>query len=334
MAEFVTILLPVFNAAATLDACLRSVQRQSLRDWRLLLIDDGSSDASAQIAAAAARSDPRIHFLSEPHRGLIETLCIGLNLVQTPYVARMDADDLMHRDRLKRQRAELIADPTLDLVGSHVRLFPRDDLTDGRRAYEEWLSTIRTPADVKRDLFVECPLVHPTWLARTATLKRIGYRDRGWPEDYDLLLRLILSGGRAGVVPQRLLSWRNGAQRLSSTSDRYAIPRFTDCRADALASSFLQSSEGYNLWGYGHTGRQLRKALATHGKTMRGLIELHPGRIGQRIHGAEVVLPEQIDRLSKLPLIVSVAGLSVRQRIRQQLTEMGLRDGSEFVCAA
>lgn len=334
MADIVTILLPFLNASATLASCLRSIQRQSDPDWRLLLLNDGSRDESLAIATAAAANDPRIDLRDEPHRGLVETLNLGLQQVHSPFVARMDADDLMHRDRLRDQRSALLADPTLDLVGSHVRIFPRDQLTDGRRQYEGWLTSMRSAADIERDRFVECPLAHPTWFARTETLKRIGYEDHGWPEDYDLLLRLIADGGHVSTVPRRLLSWRNGPQRLSKTSPRYQLQRFTACRANALARSFLASTPGYNLWGYGHTGRQLRKALEAHGKKMHGLVELHPGRIGQRIHGAEVVAPEEIERLPRRPLIVSVAGLNARSQIREQLDQMGLREGVDFVCAA
>ena len=88
------------------------------------------------------------------------------------------------------------------------------------------------------------------------------------------------------------------------------------------------------MWGYGATGRALRAALAVHGKQMWGLIDLHPGRLGQRIHGAPVVAPAELDRLPRHKLIVSVAGAGARKLIRAQLAARGWTEGRDFVCAA
>src|SRR5437762_848872 len=114
-----------------------------------------------------------------------------------------------------------------------------------------------SPAHVERDAFIECPVAHPTLMIRRAALLAFGYRDRGWPEDYDLVLRILQSGGRIGVVPQRLLHWRDGASRLSRTSEKYSIAAFVECKAEFLANGFLASSDRYLLWGFGDTGKAL-----------------------------------------------------------------------------
>src|SRR5205085_494524 len=82
----------------------------------------------------------------------------GLAHCRAPLVARMDADDLMHRDRLAAQIAALRADPGLVAVGCHVRLFPRAGLTEGLRAYERWLNGIDSAERLRAEAFVECPL--------------------------------------------------------------------------------------------------------------------------------------------------------------------------------
>ncbi len=78
----------------------------------------------------------------------------------------------------------------------------------------------------------------------------------------------------------------------------------------------------------------MRRALAGHGKQLSGLIEIHPGRLGQRIHGAPVVAPDEIDRLPCHPLIVSVAGATARHTIRSKLKDLGRVEGRDFICAA
>jgi hypothetical protein len=240
----------------------------------------------------------------------------------------------MHRDRLALQLAALGRHPELAGVGCHVRIFPRSGLTEGRRTYESWLNNIRSAEDVAREAFVECPIAHPSLVVRRDVVADLGWRDRGWPEDYDLVLRLLAAGHELGVVPQRLLAWRDGAERLSRTAPEYTIDRFTACKAAFLAEGLLAGRADYILWGYGDTGRTLRSALLVHGKQPSHIVELHPGRLGQRIHGAPVVAPEAIPDLPALPLVASVAGAEARGKIRSALAAMGRCEGRDYVCAA
>ena len=255
----ISVLLPAFDAELTLAAALASVQRQTETRWECLVVDDGSRDGTREIALAVARSDARVRVLSRPHGGIVSALQAGLAECRAPLVARMDADDLMSRRRLELQRTALEQAPELTAVGCHVRLFPRRHLRARRIDYERWLGSIRTPDDVQREAFVECPIAHPTLVIRKRALDEFGYRDAAWPEDYDLLLRLLHAGHRIGVVPRRLLHWRDGPSRLSRTSDRYAISAFVQCKAEFLARGFLARGERYLLWGFGDTGRRLRK---------------------------------------------------------------------------
>ncbi len=333
-APAVSVLLPVFDAAATLEVCLRSVARQTEARFECWIVDDGSTDGSLELAHACARRDARFRVLALEHRGLVATLTSGLARCRAPLVARMDADDVMHRERLALQRAALDGDPTLAAVGSHVRCFPRAGLRAGMRAYERWLNAIDSAERVRLDAFIECPIAHPTLMIRRDVTAHMGYRDAGWPEDYDLVLRLLEADLRIGVVPRRLLGWRQGEKRLSKRDPRYATERFTECRAAFLARSFLAKSDRYLLWGYGGTGRRLRAALAEHDKRPAAIIELHPGRLGQTIHGARVIAPDEIRCPLPHPLVVSVAGDEARKLIRAHLAELGLRDGRDFFCAA
>ncbi len=330
----VAVLIPVRDAEATLSACLESLRRQALTRWECVLVDDGSRDGSAQLAAAAAAADPRFRVLRRPPRGIVAALNDGLRACRAPWVARMDADDLMHRERLARQLAALEADPTLAGVGCHVRLFPRTDLGEGIRAYEDWLNAVDGPEAVAREAFVECPIAHPTLVARRDTLLHHRWRDTPWPEDYDLVLRLLASGERLGVVPERLLSWRQGEGRLSRRDPRYGIDRFTACKAAFLAWGFLLETPEYILWGYGGTGRALRRALARLERHPTHIVELHPGRLGQTIHGAPVVGPEALATLPRRPIVASVSGRGPRAQIRARLASMGFVEGSDFVVAA
>jgi len=297
-------------------------------------VDDGSGDAGPALLEAAAAHDPRFTLVRGAGRGLVDSLNAGLDHCRAPAVARMDADDWMHRDRLREQLALLDAAPELAAVGARVRLFPRAGLSPGRRRYESWLNALGGAESVRRDAFVECPIAHPTLMIRTRILQEFGYRAMGWPEDYDLVLRLLGEGHGLAIHPRRLLGWRDSPGRLSRQAPEYGLERFTACKAAHLASGPLKPAHSYLLWGYGSTGRALRRALLAHGKAPSHIIEVHPRRLGQRIHGAPVVGPEAIPSLPRHPILVSVAGSGPRSEIRRALAAMGRREGRDFFCAA
>jgi glycosyltransferase involved in cell wall biosynthesis len=330
----VSILLPARDAVATLNACLASIRRQTESRWECVLVDDGSTDGTLELARRAAAADPRIRVVARPHGGLVAALNAGLEACRAELVARMDADDLMHRRRLAEQLALLRDEPGLDAVGCHVRLFPRALLGPGLREYEAWINTVDDPDAIRREAFVECPLAHPTLMIRRDLLTRLRYRDRGWPEDYDLLLRLLLDGRGLGVLPRRRLLWRHGAGRLSLHSAAYADESFTRCKAAFLAGGFLAREPLYLLWGYGATGRAIAGELERHGKRPSHIVELHPGRIGNRIRGAEVIAPDRLASVPRLPLLVSVAGSKPRQKIRRFLDRAGFAETRDFICVA
>jgi glycosyltransferase involved in cell wall biosynthesis len=333
----VSLLMPVRDAEATLPACLESIRRQRGPSWECVAVDDGSSDGSAACLARAQAEDPRFRTLSQGPSGIVAALQHGLRHCRGEYVARMDADDVMLSRRLALQVRALAEQPELAGVGCHVRLFPRGPELAGRRLYEAWLNSLRSPHDVARDAFVECPLAHPTFMLRRSILERHGYRDQGWPEDYDLLLRLLADGLKLGVVPQRLLCWRDGASRLSRTSSTYAIDRFTACKAHYLAHGLLQQADRYVLWGYGNTGRLLARALLPHGKRPSVIIEVHPRRLGQRILGVPVVSPAELPRIMserRIPIVASVARAGPRAEVRAMLDGFGYVELQDYVCAA
>ncbi len=348
----VSVLMPARDAEATLDATLRSVRRQRGVHWECIVVDDGSDDATADVVRRHARADPRVHLIVQERLGLVPALERGRAACRAPFVARMDADDVMHRDRLAIQRAALLDAGDLAGVGCRVRLFPQASRGPGMARYERWINAVAGRDDagrldaeaVAREAFVECPLAHPTWMLRRAVLDAHGYRDRGWPEDYDLLLRLLAAGERLASVPRRLLAWRLGAGAHSRTDARYGLDRFTACKAAFLAQGLLAASPAWVLWGHGDTGRALRSALAAHGRTPAAIVEVHPGRIGQVIGGAPVIAPAQLPgeraRLSAagdgsaVPVIASVSGAAARGQIRVALDGMGLAETLDYIMAA
>jgi glycosyltransferase involved in cell wall biosynthesis len=335
----VSVLMPVFDAVATLPLALESIRRQRGVDFECIAVDDGSRDGSSELLERLAREDARFRVLRVEHGGIVPALNRGLALCRGAAVARMDADDVMRSGRLAAQLELLTARPELTGAGCHVRSFPRRALSEGRRRYERWLNSLTSELDVLRDALVECPLAHPTLMLRREVLQRFGYQDRGWPEDYDLILRLLRAGHLLGVVPRRLLAWRDTPARLSRRSSVYTADRFVALKAEHLARGVLAGHERYVLWGYGDTGNALCRALLGHGRRPHAIVEVHPRRIGQRIQGARVVPREGVLEARRLggtvlPIVVSVAHAGPRSEVRAALTQLGLRELVDYFVAA
>ncbi len=180
MTPTLTIGLPVLDAARFLEDALRSVFAQTFSDWELIAIDDGSSDGSAAILQRL--KDRRVRTLADgEHRGLGARLNQVVSLAAGKYIARMDADDLMHPERLARQLAFLEANHDSDLVGCGLISFD---------AEERPISVRRLPAlhaQITADPLRGFAIAHATVLGRTEWWKKYRYNERSRGcEDWEL----------------------------------------------------------------------------------------------------------------------------------------------------
>jgi len=205
----VTILMPVYNGEKFLHAAITSVLRQTERDFELLLIDDGSTDCSVQIATEF--EDPRIRIVrNEKNLGLVPTLNRGLDEARAPFIARADADDLNHPVRLERQ-LDAIEKSGAAVVGSDVFLI------DGAGKYRGKWRTARTSRGLNWDLGFRCCFAHGSVLFRSNAVKEVGgYRDSARSEDWDLWSRLAMAGHQLTSVPAFLMKYRQHAASITS----------------------------------------------------------------------------------------------------------------------
>ena len=351
----VEVIVAARNAEATLASSLRSVQRQMLGEWRCWVVDDHSTDQTFPIAKRFAQQDSRFCVLSNPatvdpnaqeslHR-LVEARNAAIAACSTPWLAIHDADDVMHQDRLRAQ-LDLAEEQNLDVVACAVRYFPRRALGEGMQRYEGWLNQ-QTPERLSLERFVEMPAAHPALIMKRDLVQQVGaYQDNGWPEDYDLYLRLIAGGAKVGTVSRRLLAWRIREQSTSRNHPSYTLAAFAKCRAHYLANDYLGQQPQYVLWGYGGTGRELARNLKQVGKEPSAILELHPGRIGQRILGVPVFSPQQYFVSPQFianpstPIVASVSGQRARTLIRAFFKDLStqlnrsFKEGVDFIFAA
>ena len=151
----VTILMPFYNADETLTECLESIQKQTETNFELLAIDDGSSDYSLGVFQEIQSQDSRFRLLTPGKVGFVNALNLGLANLNTPLVARMDADDIMAPTRLEKQLQFMHNHPDIALVASMVNLFPEEEIHDGLREYIHWQNGCITPEDIANEIYWE-----------------------------------------------------------------------------------------------------------------------------------------------------------------------------------
>jgi cellulose synthase/poly-beta-1,6-N-acetylglucosamine synthase-like glycosyltransferase len=331
----VSVLLPVRDGGPHLAEAIASLEAQTLGDFEVLAVDDGSTDDTPEVLAAWAARDPRVRVLGQPHSGIVAALERARAAARGDYLARMDADDVCEPTRLEEQLALMQGDRTLVACGCGVEYFPLASVRDGARRYEEWLNALVTPGAVARAIFVECPLAHPTFFLRASTVAEVGgYRDAGWAEDYDLLLRLWGAGGRLGTVPRTLLRWREGPGRLSRTDTRYAPAAFLACKVHHLRRTLLRGRDGVVVWGAGPVGKAAAQALLEAGTPVRAFVEVDRRKIGQEIHRAPVLDTDTALEIGGVLHLAAVGQPGARERLRETLGGAGLKELADFVAIA
>jgi glycosyltransferase involved in cell wall biosynthesis len=213
----VSVLMPVHNGMPYLPAALESVLAQTFRYFELIVINDASTDTTAEALADYAAKDERVRLLrNRENLGVAGTLNVGLSAARGELIAIMHADDLSLRHRLERQVQFLDGHPDYVLVGTHFDVIDaagrvRRTAADPTEYWElDWLAHFRTPVG------------HPTamfraWLVREKRLRyNSGYRAA---EDTDFWMR-VLQYGKSANLPIPLVQYRMHAQNITS--------RFTD----------------------------------------------------------------------------------------------------------
>lgn len=159
----ITIGLPFYNDQEYLDLAIESIFAQSTSDWKLILVDDGSTDMSCEIANRAT-VDPRVSLVRDgENKGLARRLNEIIDMTETKYLARMDADDIMHPDRLAKQLEIMEANEDIDVLGSNAFVIDGQNSIVGLR--------VQYGASIKRVK----GFIHPSILIRTEWAKANKY---------------------------------------------------------------------------------------------------------------------------------------------------------------
>lgn len=330
MPSAVSVLLPVRNAAGTLPEALESLQAQTLANWELVAVDDGSNDATPDLLASAARNDARIRVVRQDALGLVAALNRGWAEAQALLIARMDADDRCHPERLELQVRWMREHPDTGLVGSQVEYTAYDPYAHGYRRHVEWLNGLTTHEAMAAGRFIDSPLAHPSVLFRRDLASRHGnYREGDFPEDYELWLRWFDAGVCMEKIPHPLLVWRDSPGRLSRTDPRYRPEAFARLKALWFAAWWKREAAGRHvwLWGAGLESRKRARPLLQQNLPCTAWIDIDPRKIGRELYGLPIHPVEVLPPPEQAVVLVLAGAWDVREIILTQLRTRGFEKG-------
>lgn len=328
----ISTVMPVRNCGQWLRPAVDSILDQSFEDFELIIVDDNTTDGSVQ----SLPSDPRIRILRHDASGIVSSLNHGLLNAKGRFIARMDGDDICFPERFATQVAYLDANPDIDIVGGLVEIFSDEfEVADGSRYYQDWLNSVLSEADIDREIFVESPLVHPSVLIRKSLFRQIGlYRDLSWPEDYDLWLRAWLAGARIAKVDEPVIRWREHAQRLTRTDDRYSKKEFIKAKGWAMSESVLKDRSAI-ICGTGKAAVKLCDVLLQLGVPVLGFVDIAPNKINKTRRNLPIHSFEDINKIRGNSLLVGALGArGAGDQLRELLVTNELTEGQDFIIAS
>ena len=213
-ASAIDVVIPVFNGAETIESAIASIQAQTLRDIRIIVVNDGSTDGTQAIVERLAAADGRVVPIRRANGGIVDALNVGLAACTADLIARHDADDLAVPDRFEKQREWLRSHPECSAVSGSIIEIDAVGRELGPQV------SLRSPdlADPKHYPQMEPYLVHPFLMMRRASVEAVGgYRYVFHAEDTDLYWRLQETGGLTNM-PDLLGRYRIHGQSVTSAS--------------------------------------------------------------------------------------------------------------------
>ncbi len=283
--DLVSVLLPVYNAEKFLETCLISIREQSYQSFEVIAVDDGSNDSSPAILSDMAAVDQRFKLIQFPkNRGIVSALNTGLEQSSGRWIARIDADDIMHPHRLDIQLKHMLNHPQVDILGCRINLFRYEgDLTPGQLRYQDWSNSLLSDREIKTNIFAESPIMHPTFFVSKQFYQSIqGYQDNPWPEDYDFLLRAYQADATFEKLPRKLVRKGDHPLRLARTDERCKRKAMYHAKAHYFKKK-RELWEGREIFivGSGSSGKMVLASLMHENIGVDGIID-KPGTGSER----------------------------------------------------
>ena len=327
----VSVILPFFNAEATLERAINSIGSQSLKDFECILIDNNSNDKSTGIAKNYAEKDNRFRMIHESRQGVVFASNSGSEKARGTYIARMDADDWAYPDRLMKQADFLDANGDYGAVGGLVDHIGHSVNTKGMARFTKWVNSIQSHTEIMNNRFVELPIVNPSAMWRKKVAETHGmYKDGDFPEDYEMWLRWLSKGVKICKLNEPVLKWYDSDTRLTRTHAIYSDASFYRIKTKFLADWLKKNNSLHPriaVWGASRISRRRSNLLKQYGIEIVLYIDTKKGRqLDQK-----VVFYKNIPPPGEIFILTYIKQMDAREKIKDFLKGMGYEEGVNYL---
>lgn len=334
----VSALMTTYNSAPFLRETIDSVLSQSLTNFELVIVDDGSTDETCEIIRSYR--DKRIFlYTRSENRGVGYSLQEALSYAKGEFVIKVDSDDISVADRFEKQVDFLAKHPDVSLVKCYFDYFSDSkEIIDSERYLlrlrdAREINKINTSALIHEHIPRWLCIEHTTYCARTETVKSVGYPDQRLCEDYALFFRMYEAGYKMDCLCESLVKMRLSDTSITATLSTEKLYNWFDCLFELKKKRIASLLDGENdlaIYGSGGLARGMFHILSMHGVYVSNFIE--------QIDMDNVVINEKSIPVKSLQRClhkkILIAAQPVRLAIVEQLVTHGLKEWRDFMVIA
>ncbi|WP_282056038.1 glycosyltransferase family 2 protein [Maribacter luteus] len=312
----VSILIPFKDTEAYLPECIESILQQDYPFWEVLAIDDASSDDSYNLVHRFALKDSRIRLLNNQGSGIIAALRTAYANCHGELITRMDSDDIMTLNKLDTMVNLLLQKGMGHLAVGQVAYFSHRGISNGYARYEAWLNELTAKGSNYSEIYKECVIPSPCWMAFREDLNRCGaFEPDRYPEDYDLTFRFYENKLECIPCSKVLHHWRDYDDRTSRTSEHYAANYFLDIKLHYFLKLDYEANRPLVVWGAGNKGKTIAKRLLAKNISFEWICD-NPKKINKDIYGKKLQHFQVLNQLENPQNIITVANEKEQEAIK------------------
>lgn len=334
----ISALMSVYNNEKHIQESIESVLNQSFGDFELIIVNDGSTDATKEIIDSYR--DNRIRsFHLEKNVGVGEALRYGVSKARGEYIAKVDGDDINNIDRFKKQKDFLDNNSSITLVKSLVEYFPDNEEVEKsdrfkycKKIIERYKNMVITPEDIREKLYWFCCVSHPSIMVRSSILKRLNYNHYRLFEDYDLFYRMNKEGYKMDTLTETLVKIRVSSN--STTVREHQGSEFEEIAYEIKKEEIekmIKDNAPIYIWGAGSFGKNVLKVFTHKNIKVAGFIDSNYKNLGKEYNNIPILPPSHLEEEKYLDPKVFIASQPGMFEIVNQLEKYGYEHLSDYM---
>jgi len=329
--SLISVVMPAKNAVAFINECVDSIIFQTYKNWELLVVDDGSEDETYEVLKKYNNIDERIKIFKNEKDGIIDALQLAYSKSKGELITRMDADDIMHKDKLKYMLEKLQEYGSGSVALGQVKYFCDGEIGEGFARYEAWLNKLIASGNSFSEIYKECVIPSPCWMIHRDDFDKAGAFDSSiYPEDYDLAFRFREKSYRCIPSNKVLHYWRDYETRTSRNHPHYADNSFIEIKINYFLKNDYKKSKDLVVWGAGKKGKKVAELLIKRAIPFYWICD-NPKKIGREIYSQKLLAFNKLDEIKDSQSIITVANLKAQQEIKSYFNKRGKKPTEDYV---